>query len=130
MVNKKNKPTKKAGKKLKPINTTGKNKSTKKKKKKTIKKDEFRKHKPSGHPAYVYKQEGEDFKFLGLTHSKKDKKTQTKNVPLIKNPNPDDPGQSYIKTYSQKDNKKRFRPRDKNWKMSDKDKDRINKFLK
>ena len=37
---------------------------------KESKKDEFRKEKETGHPAYIYAKVGNKFKYIGITHSK------------------------------------------------------------
>ena len=53
---------------------------------KESKKDEFRKEKETGHPAYIYAKIGNKFKYIGITHSKITEGME--NIKLDKNPNP------------------------------------------
>lgn len=55
---------------------------------KETKKNEFRKNKASGHPAYIYAKVGNDYKFIGITHSSIT--DGVKNIKLDKNPDPKD----------------------------------------
>ena len=55
---------------------------------KKLERNEFRKNKVSGHPAYIYAKVGNKFIFLGITHSAIDSKTGELNIKLDKNPNP------------------------------------------
>lgn len=89
--------------------------------------DEFRKHKKSGHPAYIYEKVGEEFVFLGITHS--DISKDTKNIKLDKNPNPQDNRMAYVKPKSEKDTQNHFGPRKKDWKLDDNDKKKVGKII-
>ena len=60
---------------------------------KEIKKDEFRRSKETQHPAYIYARVGNDYKFIGITHSNITK--GVKNIKLDKNPNPEDEKTAY-----------------------------------
>ena len=60
--------------------------------------------KAKGHLTYVYAQDGSDYKYLGITHSKK--KGHHTNYPLKSNPNPNDARKSYVRKHPEKDMKK------------------------
>lgn len=97
--------------------------------KKNEKRDEFRKNKISGHPAYIYQKVGNKYLYIGITHANITDKT--KNIKLDKNPNPLDKKTAYIrpKSEQQKENKFSKKPF-KNWKFTEKDKDKVNKVIK
>jgi len=90
--------------------------------------DEFRKYKKSGHPAYIFEKVGDEFRFLGITHSKIDKGTT--NIELEKNPDPEDNGTAYIKTKSEQDKQNRFGEAKKKWKFHPNDKKKVAKIIK
>ena len=103
------------------------------KNKKVVAKNEFRNNKKTGHPAYIFEQERHHFHFLGITHSsetsvKNGKKT--KNIPLINNPNPKDKKQAFVRPNKEKDHVNKFTKPLKDWKLSRKDKETINKLKK
>jgi hypothetical protein len=85
--------------------------------KKGFRKVSDKKH--TGHPAYIYKREGDEYKFIGITHAEI---TQgTKNIPLEVNPDPNDNRTSYIKPKTDKANKSAFRKRLDKWRFSPND---------
>ncbi len=90
--------------------------------------DEFRKYKKSGHPAYIFEKVGDEFRFLGITHSKIDKGTT--NIELEKNPDPEDNGTAYIKIKSEQDKQNRFGEAKKKWKLHSNDKKKVAKIIK
>lgn len=90
--------------------------------------DEFRKCKKSGHPAYIYEKVGDEFVFLGITHSELSK--DAKNIKLERNPDPSDKRTAYVKTKSQSDKQSRFGSRKKDWKLDDADKKVVEKIIK
>lgn len=94
---------------------------------KEIKKDEFRRNKKTQHPAYIYARVGNDYKFLGITHSEITK--GVKNIELEQNPNPKDKKRAYIvpKPEQQKINK--FKNKNSDWKMSKSDKQKIKDYM-
>ncbi len=98
------------------------------KKKTVIKKNEFRRNKDTRHPAYIYAKIGHTYKFLGLTHSPIT--DNVKNIKLDKNPNPKDNRQAYVRSKLGKANQSRFKQKEKGWKLSKKDKDKIQPYLK
>lgn len=89
--------------------------------------NEFRKHKPSGHPAYIYEKVGDEFRFIGITHSKISR--GVKNIELDVNPDPDDTEKAYLKRKPEIDKTNKFRERKNGWKFSDKDKDKPQKII-
>ena len=93
---------------------------------KTEKRNEFRKHKPSGHPAYIYEKVGNEYKFLGITHSNKN----GKNIELEQNPEPHKQETAYIKSEYETAITKKFKDRYKGWKFSKNDKVIVNNIIK
>ena len=92
---------------------------------------EFRKHnskKGGGHPAYIYRKEGDKYIYIGLTHSPISQ--GVKNIKLNVNPNPDDLKDSYVKPNPDKDKKSTFGKREKGWKFDSSDEEIIKKIKK
>lgn len=96
--------------------------------KKEISKSEFRKNKDTRHPAYIYARIGNEFKFIGLTHSPIT--DNVKNIKLEKNPNPNDSSVAYFRPKSEIAHVNRFKKKESNWSFSKNDKFKINKFKK
>lgn len=95
--------------------------------KKETKRDEFRKNKVSGHPAYIYKKVGRKYEFIGITHAEI---TQgVRNIKLEQSPNPKDEKDTYIRPKSEqlKENKFSKKPY-KDWKFTAKDKQKVEKI--
>ncbi len=93
---------------------------------KPTKKDEFRKNKKTGHPAYIYSLIGHDYKFLGMTH------TPLKGVEyeIVQNPNPKDKQKMiYVLTTPELGNSGQFSKKY-SWKWSKSSKNKIKQFLK
>lgn len=90
--------------------------------------NEFREHKKSGHPTYIYEKVGDEYKFLGITHAPITR--GMKNIPLEQNPDPTDKEKAYIKQKSEKDKTSQFKERKKGWKFSKSDREKINKLKK
>lgn len=80
---------------------------TKTKKSKKQIKPHFRTNKINGHPSYIYAEKGDDYKYIGITHSKKTH--GLKNIPLKYNPNSKDSRQSYMRPFSTHDKKGNFK---------------------
>ncbi len=96
--------------------------------KKRTKKDEFRKNKDTGHPAYIYAKIGNELKYIGITHSEI---TQgVKNIKLDKNPNPKDKKSAYARPKSERAKTSRFGKKKKDWKLSKKDKEKLEPLKK
>lgn len=93
--------------------------------------DEFRRNnnkKGLGHPAYIYAQVGDEFKFIGITHA--EITNNMKNIPLDVNPNPEDSLQSYALSQAEKSHKASFGKKLKGWRLSDSDKEKIKNVKK
>lgn len=98
------------------------------KNKKPIVKNEFRKNKSTGHPSYIYERVGNDYKYIGLTHSKLT--DGISNIKLEKNPNPKDNRTAYFRPYSEKAKTNTFKKKESGWFFSKKDKVKINRYKK
>ena len=98
------------------------------KRQKEIKKNEFRKNKVTRHPAYIYARIGNEYKFIGLTHSPIT--DNVKNIKLEKNPNPHDNKSSYFRPKAEKDKVNKFKKKEIGWFFSKKDKENIDKYKK
>ncbi len=77
-------------------------------------------NKGRGHPSYIYKKIGDEYFFIGITHSPIT--ANMKNIKLDKNPNPSDKEDSYFRPFATKDKTYRFGKKKKGWKLSKKDK--------
>ena len=100
----------------------------KNKNKKEVKKDEFRKNKETGHPAYIYAKVGKEYKFIGITHSPITKDVE--NIKLDKNPNPEDKKTAYARPKAEKSKSNNFKAKEKGWRLSKKDKSKLDKIKK
>ena len=96
--------------------------------KKAVKKDEFRKNKTNQHPAYIYERVGNDYKFIGITHSKITDRMI--NIKLDKNPNPKDKKTAYARPKAEVAKVNNFKRKEKDWKLSKSDKKKIEKIKK
>ena len=95
------------------------------------KRNEFRKNNSKdgrGHPSYIYARQGDDYFYLGLTHSPITK--GVKNIELEKNPDPKDKRQAYVRPKAEKKNKSSFGKKLIGWFFSDNDKEKIKKYKK
>ncbi len=95
---------------------------------KLINKNEFRKNKDSGHPNYIYAKVGNEYKFIGLTHSPIT--NNIKNIRLEKNPNPKDNRTAYFKPKAERGKVNRFNKKQIGWYFSKRDKQLIDKYKK
>lgn len=95
---------------------------------KETKKNEFRKNKQNGHPAYIYAKVGNDYKFIGITHS--EITDGVKNIKLDKNPNPKDKKTAYARSLAEKGKTNEFKAKEKDWKLSKTDKQKLEKIKK
>ncbi len=96
--------------------------------KKNSYKNEFRKNKVSGHPAYICQKIGKEYKYIGITHSPITR--NVKNIPLSKSPNPNDKKTTYVKPQVEKLKTNKFRDIEKGWAFSEKDKKIISRLRK
>lgn len=93
------------------------------------KKNEFRINNSKdgrGHPAYIHGEKGKYYVYVGITHS--DVTDNQLNIPLNKNPNPNDHSPSYMRNKSEEKNKASFGKKLKGWKLSDEDKNKVPKL--
>lgn len=81
-----------------------------------------------GHPAYIYQKVGDSYKFIGITHSPITHKVR--NIKLDKNPNPNDPEDSYARPRPGVGKIKRFGKKKKGWKLSKSDKEKMREIAK
>ena len=95
---------------------------------KEVKKDEFRRNKKTQHPAYIYAKVGNEYKYIGITHSQITEGMS--NIKLDKNPNPDDKKTAFARPKAEKSKTNNFKSAEKGWKLSKKDKDKLNKIKK
>ena len=87
----------------------------------------IRKKKKEKHPQIVVGANRTSFETVGLTHSKKDRRSV--NIPLKNNPNKDDERQAYVKKRVIKDFKFNFSKAFKNYQLSNEDIDNLIKYL-
>ena len=95
------------------------------------KRNEFRKiNKKDGrrHPAYIYEKIGDEFRFIGITHSPITKETE--NIKLEKNPNPKDRSTAYVRPFPNKAKVSSFGKKIKGWFFGEKDKEKIEQIKK
>lgn len=90
--------------------------------------NEFRKHKPSGHPTYIYEKVGNKYRFLGITHGPVTR--GMKNIKLEHSPDPDDEKDTYVKPIAETDRSNRFGEVKRGWKLSDNDQREVEKIKK
>ena len=81
----------------------------------------------SVHPTYVIRKKGENYDYIGLTHSPvTDNK---RNIKLSRNPNPKDNRTSYVRPFFRSDPIKKFSgKRIRGWKFAKKDKNKIRRI--
>ena len=113
-----------------------KNKGTKKPPQKTgaAKNKRFQPHfrkayngKFTGHPQYVYDEQGREYKVLGITSSPKT--NGVLNVRLERNPEPNNSKDAYVRPKPDKENKGAFGERLKGWKFTENDKKKVRKII-
>lgn len=78
----------------------------------------------TGHPQYIYGEEGKNYKTVGLTTSPVT--NGVKNIKLDKNPEPGNNKTSYIRPKPDKASKGSFKERLKGWAFSKSDKQKVN----
>lgn len=70
-------------------------------------KPHFRTHKKNGHPSYIYAENNDEYKYIGITHA--DKTYGQYNKKLKYNPNVQDPKLSHARPFSTHDKKNNFK---------------------
>ena len=86
----------------------------------------FRKNKRIDHPAYLLGRNGDKYDYIGITHS--DKTNGKNNIPLKKNPNPNDKRKSYVRPTVESDDPKNFGRSYKDWAFGSEDKKTVQKI--
>lgn len=89
----------------------------------------FRTHKKNGHPSYIYADNGNEYKYIGITHAKYTH--GSKNIKFKINPeiNPKDSRPSHLRSFSTHDLKTNFKKRKlKGFGVHKADKKRISKI--
>ncbi len=81
----------------------------------------------TGHPQYVYDEDGRQYKILGITSSPKT--NGVINVQLERNPEPNNPKTAYVRPKPDKENKGAFGERLKGWSFSEKDKKKVRSII-
>ncbi len=89
---------------------------------------EFRFNKKRKHPAYVFKKKNGKYHSLSITHSSKTHRK--KNIPLYKNPNPNDEEKAYVVTKICVDDISVFDKPKKKWKFHTYDRRNIKRLKK
>jgi hypothetical protein len=93
--------------------------------------NEFRKKNTKdgrGHPTYIYRERGNQYDYLSLTHSERTE--GEKNIPLKKNPNPKDRRKAHVRPKVETAHVSSFGKRLLGWFFGDDDKDTVNKLKK
>ncbi len=70
-------------------------------------KPHFRTHRKNGHPAYVYEETKDEYKYINITHAPRTYGIDNKRLRF--NPNNSDPSTSYARPFSTHDLKKNFK---------------------
>ena len=81
----------------------------------------------TGHPQYVYDEEGRKYKVLGITSSPKT--NGVLNIRLEKNPEPDNSNTDYVRPKPDKVDKGVKNSRLKGWKFSENDKKKVRTII-
>lgn len=81
----------------------------------------------TGHPQYVYDENGRQYKILGITSSPKT--NGILNVKLERNPEPNNAKNAYVRPKPDKENKGAFGERLKGWSFSEKDKKKVRSII-
>ncbi|MFA6675897.1 MAG: hypothetical protein WCS49_03400 [Bacilli bacterium] len=76
-----------------------------------------------GHPAWIFEKDGQNYTFFSITHAKTTHKT--KNIALIKNPNPNDNSSCYARPKPFSDKTKNFGKIHKGWKLDKRDRKKL-----
>jgi len=87
----------------------------------------FMDNKRNKHPAYIYRKVGNNFEFIGITHSPITE--NTRNIKLTKNPNPEDKRPAYIRPTPSSDNENNFKSVKKGWRFGKKDKELVKSII-
>ena len=81
----------------------------------------------TGHPQYVYDEQGNEYKVIGITSSPMT--NGVLNVKLERNPEPNNMKTAYVRPRPDKENKGAFGNRLKGWKFSENDKMKVRNII-
>ena len=81
----------------------------------------------TGHPQYVYDEQGNEYKVLGITSSSMT--NGVLNVKLERNPEPNNTNTAYVRPKPDKESKGAFGHRLKGWKFSENDKKKVRTII-
>ena len=87
----------------------------------------FKNSKLTGHPQYVYDEDGRQYKILGITSSPKT--NGVINVQLERNPEPNNPKTAYVRPVPDKVNKGVRNDKLKGWSFSENDKKKVRSII-
>ena len=87
----------------------------------------FKNGKFTGHPQYVYDEEGNEYRVIGIT--KRPQTNGVDNVLLDKNPEPNNSEKAYLRPKSDKVNKGVRNEKLKGWKFADSDKPKVQAII-
>lgn len=87
----------------------------------------FRKNKRVNHPAYLIGENGGEYDYIGITHS--ETVNEEANIPLKKNPNPQDPKRAYLRPSVESDKPTNFGRAYKGWGFSEEDKKTVRELI-
>lgn len=87
----------------------------------------FHNAKLTGHPQYVYDEQGREYKILGITSSPKT--NNVLNVKLERNPEPNNSAPAYVRSKPDKVDKGVKNERLKGWKFSENDKKKVRTII-
>ena len=80
------------------------------------------------HPVFIFGQIGKEYIFFVITH--KEITSGTRNIKLIKNPNPDDKEISYFRPKPKRQHKSTFSKTRRTWTINEQDLDNIKQYMK
>jgi hypothetical protein len=81
-----------------------------------------------GHPTYIFAKDGDNFKYIGITHS--DITDGVTNIELEKNPNPNDKKDAFIRPKAEKAHESKFGRKYHGWAFDEKDKGKVKSVIK
>lgn len=81
----------------------------------------------TGHPQYIYDEDGNKYKIIGITSSPKT--NGVINIKLEKNPEPNNDKAAYIRPKPDKESKGAFGQRLKGWKFTEADKKKVRTII-
>ena len=90
--------------------------------------NEFRTSKVTKHPVHIYAKVGDEFKHIGITHSKVTR--GIRNIKMVKNPNPKDNETTYFRPKTEGHKTSKYGAKKKEWKLHMDDDKEMKKYRK